>query len=58
MKNTTNDITYCNNTKCKDTECMRNQRNYLHQKWYKDVEYITVADYTDCEFWESTDDNN
>lgn len=50
-KNTTNDITYCNHERCKQIDCFRNQHNYLHQKHYKGVEYITVADFTDCEHW-------
>ena len=47
MKNFTNDITYCTNTKCKETSCYRNRRNRARTSF----PYISVADFPDCPYW-------
>ena len=47
MRNFTNDITYCTNTKCKERTCFRNKRNIAKT----DFPYISEADFTDCSNW-------
>ena len=40
------DITFCSNSRCKNTKCERNQKN-IKQHWL-DHSY---AMFTDCDYW-------
>ena len=48
------DITFCSKTNCKNEECKRNQYNI--NAIMKDLRFICMANFEDCEFWEVEDE--